>query len=840
MQAVHTFKRSWIFLLLIFLAFFSTVTGSRGSISAEEKNVVLSVWSYTEDIKKFADRFMDQSPVNIKVEVTYIPYEVYLIKLKEALASGLDVPDLFLGDAAFIKDIVEGGFWEDLSAEPFKADVKDMVPYVAQVGTDSRGKLRGLSWQACVGGFYYRRSVAKAYLGTDDPQKVGKMLSTPEKFLETARILHEKSEGRVRIIASLEDYKQYLLGARTKAFIDKNKKFELEKPILDFFETAKIMKDEGLILNVQQWGTEWWENLNNTQPDIFGYVLPTWGLQNVIKPNAGDTSGDWGLCKGPASYFWGGSWLGIHSGSQNKGVAWEFLKFVALNQDTLEWWAKESGDFVNSKTVINKIKKNYADDFLAGQNSYEYFAGQALKINGTVISKYDNEISNYLMQAINAFVDGSLTKPKALEDLKANAEGHINTYMDWKKSADLANQGALGEEVKERTVLSVWSFTEELKSLADRFQEQNPEIKIKITVIQYNDYLSKILPRLESGKSAPDVFMGEANHVRKFIEKDYWEDLSRPPYKADVSDMFPFTVQAAKDSGSRLRALCWQVWIGGFFYRRSLAKEYLGTDDPEKIGEMLSSEEKFIATGIKLRDKSGGKVRLLAGWQDYLRYALAMRKNPFVTKDNHFVLDEAVKRLFAVAQVLKKERLTANYPIWPPEWFEGMRKDASIFGYSFGQWGINILKNEASSSGGDWAVCKGPSSFFWGGTWAGIYKNSKNKEAAWKFLQFLTLNRDTLERWAREKEQFVDSKAVMNKLKKEISNEFLGGQKYFQYLAGEALKINGALVSAFDEPIQEILCRAIDNYVEERMSKEAAVRQFKTDVKNAFPELIVE
>jgi multiple sugar transport system substrate-binding protein len=179
MQAVHTFKRSWIFLLLIFLAFFSTVTGSRGSISAEEKNVVLSVWSYTEDIKKFADRFMDQSPVNIKVEVTYIPYEVYLIKLKEALASGLDVPDLFLGESAFIKDIVEGGFWEDLSAEPFKADVKDMVPYVAQVGTDSRGKLWGLSWQACVGGFYYRRSVAKAYLGTDDPQKVGKMLSTP-------------------------------------------------------------------------------------------------------------------------------------------------------------------------------------------------------------------------------------------------------------------------------------------------------------------------------------------------------------------------------------------------------------------------------------------------------------------------------------------------------------------------------------------------------------------------------------------------------------------------------------------------------------------------------------
>jgi multiple sugar transport system substrate-binding protein len=839
MQAVHTFKRSWIFLLLIFLAFFSTVTGSRGSISAEEKNVVLSVWSYTGDIKNFADRFMDQSPVNIKVEVTYIPYEVYLIKLKEALASGLDVPDLFLGDAAFIKDIVEGGFWEDLSAEPFKADVKDMVPYVAQVGTDSRGKLRGLSWQACVGGIFYRRSVAQKYLGTNDPEKISRMLSTPEKFLDTARKLNENSGGRVKLIAGYGDYQQIAFALRKRSFVTDGK-LNIEQCMLDYFDLAKIMADEKLTAEIQTWDPPWFENMSSPEPEFMCFMLPTWGLQSVIKLNAKDTIGDWGLCQGPAAYFWGGNWMGIYSGSGHKRAAWEFLKFVNLNQDTLEWWAKETGDYVSSKTVINKIKNNYADYFLAGQNTYEFFAQEALKINGTVISKYDNVIGNYLMKAINSFADGSSTKAQALKDLKAEAEGYVDTYMDWKKSADLAGESALGEEVKERTVLSVWSYNEDIKELVNKFQEQNPDIKVKVTVIPYADYLTALLPRLELDKDAPDVFMGEANHLKEFIKKDCWEALSRPPYKADVSDMFPFTVQAAKDAGGGLRALCWQAWIGGFFYRRSLAKEYLGTDDPEKIGEMLSSEEKFLAAARKLHDKSGGKVKILPGFRDYLQYALAFRKKPFVTEDNRFVLDEAIRKYFIMAQVLKKEDLTAEYIIWSPEWFGGMREDSVVFGYSFGQWGVYILKNEASTSSGDWGVCRGPSSYFWGGTWAGIYKNSKNKELAWKFLQFLTLNRDTLECWARDKEQFVNSKTVMNKLKKEISNEFLGGQKYFQYLAGEALKINGALVSAFDEPIQEILCRAIDNYVEERMSKEAAVRQFKTDVKNAFPELIVE
>jgi len=60
--------------------------------------------------------------------------------------------------------------------------------------------------------------------------------------------------------------------------------------------------------------------------NIFGYVLPTWGLHYVLKANAPDSSGDWGLTNGPSSYFWGGTWLGIYVNSKKKDAAWKFVR----------------------------------------------------------------------------------------------------------------------------------------------------------------------------------------------------------------------------------------------------------------------------------------------------------------------------------------------------------------------------------------------------------------------------------------------------------------------------------------------------------------------------------
>ena len=49
---------------------------------------------------------------------------------------------------------------------------------------------------------------------------------------------------------------------------------------------------------------------------------------------ASDTGGDWAMINGPMSYQWGGTWVGVLEGSPNTELAKEFVKFVALDEET--------------------------------------------------------------------------------------------------------------------------------------------------------------------------------------------------------------------------------------------------------------------------------------------------------------------------------------------------------------------------------------------------------------------------------------------------------------------------------------------------------------------------
>ncbi|MBN1798390.1 MAG: extracellular solute-binding protein [Spirochaetales bacterium] len=831
-------KKSIGLILLLGLIILAATGSTTPNIAAEEKKVVLSLWSFWDEPKRFIERFEGRHP-NITIEMTIVPCENYLEKLKPILRSGTNAPDIFAGEYSHVKEIVESGYWDDLSSAPYNADVSDVLPYILEVGKDSKGKLRGLSWQACVGSFIYRRSTAKQYLGTDDPKKVGEMLSTPEKFLNTARILNKKSNGAVKLIANYREYKHYPLAAAKRPLVSRNKRLQIEQGILDYFDFAGALVDEELTADTGQWSPKWFDNMNSDEPQFMGYVLPTWGLHYVIKPNAHQTVGDWAICRGPSSYFWGGTWMGIYSGSRNKKAAWEFLKFVTLNRDTLEWWAKETGEFVASKKVINKIKNDFSDEYLAGQNHYEFFAAEALKINGALLTKYDLEIQDLMMNEVSACVENNKNKAQAVADWKEEANDYLRSYPEWNSSAPGTDQGVYEDD--DRIVLTVWSFSDEIEKLIRRFEAGHPEINVILENIPYFEYANKITAVLKEGMAAPDVFVVSPEQSAVFMESGFGEDLSAAPYKAKVSDMFPFTVQAGRDSHGKLRLLSWQAWPGAFYFRRSLAKRYLGTDDPEKIGEMLSTEEKFIATGLRLHEKSDGKIKLIAGWQDYIWYALAMRKKPFVTGDGRFVLDEAVARLFAVAKVLQDQGLAEGYGMWSPDWFDGMKQDSDIFGYSLPEWGLHyVLKSNASDSSGDWGVCKGPASYFVGGSWLGINSNSRNKQAAWEFIKFITLNRETLEWWAQENGELVNSKTVVDKLKNEITDEYIDGQKYFHYFAAEAAKVDGSLFTEYDYEITDILKRAIGDYVDGRLTQKEAVKQFVRDVKDEFPDLIVE
>lgn len=393
------------------------------SAFAAPKETTLNLWTFTNELETNGAiaRFEQQNP-GVKVVITTVPNEQYLDKLRPVLRANKNAPDVFLGEQSLVKEIVETGFWDDLSKAPYKADVKDLVPYQVKMGTDSKGVLRALSWQTTPGGFFYRRSMAKQYLGTDDPKAVGEMINSPEKFIETARKIVKASNGEVKMIAGIEDYQEFPFGNKDKSFMDAKGKLVIDPKLLTYFDIAKTLRDEKLTADLNRWSAPWTENMKK-DGKVFGYVLPTWGLHYVLKTNAPDAAGDYGLTSGPNPYFWGGTWLGIYSKSKNKDLAWKLVKMMTLDQETLKWWAKTTGDFVGNQTVFNEIKGEFSEPFLGGQNHYEFFATQAPAVNADIVCMYEQKIRGFFMNAINNYISGTKTKDEAIEGFKAEVKG---------------------------------------------------------------------------------------------------------------------------------------------------------------------------------------------------------------------------------------------------------------------------------------------------------------------------------------------------------------------------------------------------------------------------------
>jgi multiple sugar transport system substrate-binding protein len=849
-------KKQIVSMVIVGLILLAFTGGPTSELAAENKRIVLSVWSFTDEIKWFISRFEDIYR-GVDIELTIVPCEEYLNKLQRVLKVGKRSPDLFTGEYSHIKEVVESGYWEDLSAAPYKADVSDVMPYIVEVGTDAKGKLRGISWQVTPGGFYYRRSVAEKYLGTDDPEKIGNMISTPQKMLDTARLLNKKSDGKVKLIAGHTDYMHYPCAARTRPFAGKNNMLAVEQPIHDYFDLAKTMRDEELTAEIGQWSPPWFENMNRDDPDFMGYFMPLWGLHYVIKPNARDTYGDWGLSRGPGSFFWGGTWLGICSQSKNKKAAWEFLKFVTLDRDNLERLAKGTEDIVSSKSVCNKVKSEFEDDFLGGQNYYAFFAREALKLKASLMTVHNLQIRDFMMDKLDMYVEGYSSRQEALEQWREEAELYLTEYDAWQNPNAGRAEGALGdfdaetykhgdfEEYEawegDRATLSVWTFTDEIKKWVEEFEILNPDIEIEITIVPCEDYLHKLRPVLRSGKNAPDVFTAEYCNVVDLVESGFYEDLGKAPYKADTSDMFPYIVEVGTDSGGRLRALSWQAVPGGILYRRSVAEKYLGTDDPEKIGRMLSTPDKFLATARTLKEKSKGEVKLIAGYGDYQHFPYALRKKAFVTRGK-LNIEQCILDYFDFAKTMVDEELSAGIYTWSPPWFENMNEGNPLFMcYVLPTWGLHyVIKPNGRDTVGDWGLCEGPSAYFWGGTWVGIYKNSQKKEEAWKFVRFMTLERNAQEWWARETGDFVSNRAVVNSIKHDFADEQLAGQNHYELYARLADKVDGSLLKKYELDIRGLLMGAINNYVEGTLTKQEALEQFKADVSYAFPDVRVE
>lgn len=397
--------------------------------SAEEEKLV--IWTLTNDLIQFAEKFEEETGIKCEVEVTQ-PAD-YPTKVQAAVLAGEKEPDIIVGEPKMLDSYYEAGMLADLDELGASEYEGQIVDYVWEEGKDADGVQRAISWQITPAGIYYRRDIAQEVFGTDDPAEIGNLFADYNTILETAETL---KQAGYKIFAS--DAEMYVFSNKEAWVVDD--KLNVSQARLDYMDLCVSLFQNGYTAYATQWTAPWYQAMAGEIPvfdkdtnlwddeeraeaeanatettQVFAYGLPAWGVLTMRDHYEG-TEGKWGICAGPSNGFDGGTYIGISTNSERKELAWQFVQFCTLNDDTLNWWIDASkGDTVSKLSVIEAHKDDENETY-GGEKLYQFWLEQAEKIDLSLVTPYDQAIGDAWGEAINAIKNEQMTKDEAISN----------------------------------------------------------------------------------------------------------------------------------------------------------------------------------------------------------------------------------------------------------------------------------------------------------------------------------------------------------------------------------------------------------------------------------------
>ena len=306
---------------------------------------------------------------------------------------------------------------------------------------------------------------------------------------------------------------------------------------------------------------------------------------------------------------------------------------------------------------------------------------------------------------------------------------------------------------------------------------------------------------------------------------EYSAPLSAVGISEDMyANAYGYTVNMGKDKNGVLKGASWQAAAGGYAYRADLAQEYLGVSTPEDMQAKIGSWDDFWATAATVYEKSGNTTAMADSLGGVWRaYSNGNRTKSWV---NDGKLDpSSVGDFISMAKENFDKGYISGATQWTDDWLpQGMSDGAQAnktFGFFFPTWAIakggsleQAQGGEGGSTYGKYALCEGPTSWFWGGTWICVYPKTDNAKEAGQFIYTMTADADAMQKYVDARGDFVNNKGVMDATTKAgtNSNPLFGGQDQFQILFNSADKIDMSIASEYDAKINTDLQNAVQDY----------------------------
>ena len=448
-----------------------------------------------------------------------------------------------------------------------------------------------------------------------------------------------------------------------------------------------------------------------------------------------------------------------------------------------------------------------------------------------------------------------------------SSSGSESAPKDTEAAAEASS--AAGNEAKAGSTLNIWCWNDEFQS---RFNDYYPEVKevaadkstttlndgtvVKWTINpnENNNYQNKLDEALLNQESTADedkidIFLIEADYALKYVDSEYTLDVVNDIglTDSDLSGQYQYTKDIVTDSNGALKGTTWQATPGLFAYRRSIAKDVLGTDDPEQVQEALSDWDKFNAVAEQANAKG---YKMLSGYDDAYRTFSNNVSAPWVDGTSVKV-DANLMKWVEQTKEFTDKGYNNKTSLWDDGWAADQGPDGDVFGFFYSTWGINftLLGNSLADPDGaeevgngiygDYAVCEGPEPYYWGGTWICAAAGTDNKDLVKDVMLKLTCDSDIMKKITLDTEDYTNNVSAMNEIAEDSTygSSFLGGQNHIALFAKSAEKIDMSNAGKYDQGCNEKFQAAFKDYFDGNVDLDTAKENFETAITELYPNL---
>ena len=372
-----------------------------------------------------------------------------------------------------------------------------------------------------------------------------------------------------------------------------------------------------------------------------------------------------------------------------------------------------------------------------------------------------------------------------------------------------------------------------------------------ITANQDNAYQNNLDEALAAQADAAadkkvDIFLVEADYALKYVNTPVALPVSDLGLtEAELANQYQYTKDIVTDEEGNLKGLSWQGCPGVLIYNRDIAKEVLGSDDPDEVQKAVADWDTFKQTADKLKEKG---YKMTSTTNDSYRVFSNNVTTPWVV-DGKINVDENIKTWVDMSKEMVDKGQTGTADLWSEDWSKGFAKDADVFCYFGPAWLINFSMgavddgvNEDDGSrtfAGGWGATVGPQGFYWGGTWICAAAGTDNPTAVAEIMRQMTTNEEVLTDIVKVDNDFVNNKPAMEAAATDDSFAFkpLGGQNPLGMFCEGAEKIDLSNLSEYDQGCNESFQLAMKEYFEGNASYDDALQAFYKSVTEKYPEL---